>query len=46
VARLITDLPTVASGLWDGEVSLGSYWDRLRRAGVESVYCAHALIEG
>lgn len=38
--RLITDLPTAASGLWNGEISLGCYWDSLRRTGVESVFCA------
>lgn len=42
--RLITDLPTVASGLWDGELSLGSYWDSLRRTGVESVFCAQDVL--
>lgn len=42
--RLITDLPTVASGLWDGELNLGSYWDSLRRTGVESVFCAQDVL--
>ncbi len=42
--RLITDLPTVASGLWDGEISLGSYWESLRRTGVESVFCAQDVL--
>ena len=42
--RLITDVPTVASGLWNGEFSLGSYWDSLRRTGVESVFCAQDVL--
>lgn len=42
--RLITDLPTVASGLWNGEFSLGSYSESLRRTGVESVFCAQDIL--
>lgn len=38
--RLITDLPTAASGLWNREISLSCYWDSLRRTAVESVFCA------
>jgi D-aspartate ligase len=37
--RLITDLPTVAAELWDGEISFDSYWQSLRRTRVESVFC-------
>jgi D-aspartate ligase len=42
--RLITDLPTAALELWDGELSLGSYWDSLTRTGVESVFCAQDVL--
>lgn len=42
--RLITDLPTVASGLWHGDFSLGSYWSSLRRIGVESVFCSQDIL--
>ena len=37
--RAITDFPTVASDLWDGEFSLRSYWTSLKRTRVESVFC-------
>jgi predicted ATP-grasp superfamily ATP-dependent carboligase len=37
--RMVTDLPTAASDLWDGELSLRSYWDSLRRTHSESVFC-------
>jgi D-aspartate ligase len=37
--RLVTDLPTVASDLWDRELDLRSYWRSLRRTGTESVFC-------
>jgi D-aspartate ligase len=37
--RLLTDFPTVASGLWDGELNLRTYWGSLRRTRVESVFC-------
>jgi predicted ATP-grasp superfamily ATP-dependent carboligase len=42
--RLMTDLPTAASGIWNGEFSLGSYWESLRRTGVESVFCAQDIV--
>lgn len=42
--RLITDLPNVASGLWNGEFSFGSYWESLGRTGVESVFCAQDIL--
>jgi D-aspartate ligase len=38
--RLITDVPTVAVDLWDGELDLRSYWRSLRRTRAESVFCA------
>lgn len=38
--RLITDLPTVASGLWHRDFGLGDYWQSLMRTGTESVFCA------
>ena len=37
--RLITDLPTVALDLWDGEFDLRSYWRSLKHTRVESVFC-------
>jgi predicted ATP-grasp superfamily ATP-dependent carboligase len=37
--RLVTDLPTAASDLWDGEINLRSYWRSLRRTRSESVFC-------
>ncbi len=37
--RLITDLPTAASYLWDGELGLRSYWRSLVRTRTESVFC-------
>jgi D-aspartate ligase len=37
--RLITDLPTAASDLWDGELTLRSYWESLSRTRSESVFC-------
>jgi predicted ATP-grasp superfamily ATP-dependent carboligase len=42
--RLITDLPTVASGLCNGDFGVGSYWDSLRRTCVESVFCAEDIL--
>jgi predicted ATP-grasp superfamily ATP-dependent carboligase len=36
--RLVTDLPTVVSGLWHGRVSFGTYLTSLRRTQVESVF--------
>lgn len=42
--RFITDLPTVASGLWNGDCSLESYWSSLTRTGVESVFCAEDVL--
>jgi D-aspartate ligase len=37
--RMITDLPTAASDLWDGELDLRSYWSSVRRTRAESVFC-------
>jgi D-aspartate ligase len=37
--RMVTDLPTAASDLWDGELNLHSYWESLRRTRSESVFC-------
>jgi len=37
--RAVTDLPTAASDLWAGELSLRSYWKSLKRTRVESVFC-------
>jgi len=37
--RLITDLPTVALDLWDGELDPRSYWRSLKHTRVESVFC-------
>lgn len=37
--RLVTDLPTAASYLWDGELDLRSYWRSLVRTRSESVFC-------
>lgn len=37
--RLITDLPTVASDLWDGELSWSAYWQSLKHTRAESVFC-------
>jgi predicted ATP-grasp superfamily ATP-dependent carboligase len=42
--RLITDMPTVAAGLWYGDFGLASYWDSLRRTGAESVFCAQDIL--
>jgi predicted ATP-grasp superfamily ATP-dependent carboligase len=42
--RLITDLPTVVSGLWNGDFGLTSYWESLRRTGIESVFCAQDIL--
>ncbi|HWZ81699.1 MAG TPA: hypothetical protein VNW47_03695 [Terriglobales bacterium] len=36
--RLVTDLPTAASDLWRGHMSLNSYWHSLRSTRVESVF--------
>lgn len=36
--RLITDIPTVASGLLNGKVKLSAYWQSLRRTKIESVF--------
>ena len=35
----LRDFPTVASDLWDGELSLSSYWSSLRNTRAESVFC-------
>lgn len=37
--RAVTDLPTVAVDLWDGEFDLRSYWRSLKRTRAESVFC-------
>jgi D-aspartate ligase len=37
--RAITDLPTAAVDLWDGEIDLRSYWRSLRNTRAESVFC-------
>lgn len=42
--RLITDLPTVASGLWNGDFGIGSYCQSLRRTAAESVFCAEDIV--
>ena len=41
--RMVADLPTVASGLWNRDFGIGSYWESLRRTAVESVFCAQDL---
>ncbi len=38
--RAVTDLPTAAKDLWDGEIDLPSYWRSLRNTRSESVFCA------
>jgi predicted ATP-grasp superfamily ATP-dependent carboligase len=37
--RLLTDLPTAFSDLLGRHLSLGAYWQSLRRTRIESVYC-------
>ena len=37
--RMVTDLPTAASDLWEGELDLRSYWRSLTRTRSESVFC-------
>jgi D-aspartate ligase len=37
--RLITDVPTAVSDMMHGELSLGSYFQSLRKMRVESVFC-------
>ncbi|HTA24110.1 MAG TPA: hypothetical protein VK763_11290 [Terriglobales bacterium] len=37
--RAVTDLPTMVSDLWAGELDLGSYWNSLKHTRVESVFC-------
>lgn len=37
--RAITDLPTAALDLWDGEMNLRTYWRSLRHTRTESVFC-------
>ena len=37
--RAVTDFPTAASDLWDGELSLSSYLASLRNTRAESVFC-------
>jgi D-aspartate ligase len=36
--RLVTDVPTAALDLWDGELSLRNYWKSLRNTRAESVF--------
>jgi D-aspartate ligase len=37
--RLVTDIPTVASDLWSGHLTLRAYRNSLLRTGIESVFC-------
>ena len=37
--RLITDVPTAISDILNGSITLGNYFDSLRRTRVESVFC-------
>jgi len=37
--RLLTDIPVALSDVFHGHLSLGSYWQSLRRTSVESVFC-------
>jgi|HubBroStandDraft_6_1064221.scaffolds.fasta_scaffold20960_2 D-aspartate ligase len=37
--RAVTDLPTVISDLWHGELDLRSYWRSLKHTRAESVFC-------
>jgi len=37
--RAVTDLPTAALDMWDGELRLRSYWKSLKHTRVESVFC-------
>ncbi len=37
--RAVTDLPTAALDLWDGELDLRSYWRSLKHTRTESVFC-------
>jgi D-aspartate ligase len=37
--RAITDVPTVASDFWSGELDMHSYWTSLRNTRAESVFC-------
>ena len=39
--RCITDIPTIASDLWDGEFDARSYWQSLKRTQIESVFSRH-----
>jgi D-aspartate ligase len=38
--RAITDVPTVATDLWQGELDWRAYLDSIRRTKIESVFCA------
>lgn len=38
--RAITDMPTVATDLWQGEFDLKAYMDSIGRTKIESVFCA------
>jgi D-aspartate ligase len=38
--RAVTDVPTAAKDLWDGEMGFPSYWRSLRNTRSESVFCA------
>jgi predicted ATP-grasp superfamily ATP-dependent carboligase len=37
--RAVTDFPTAALDLWDGELDLRSYWRSLKHTRTESVFC-------
>jgi D-aspartate ligase len=37
--RAVTDFPTVALDLWDGELDIRSYWRSLKHTRTESVFC-------
>jgi D-aspartate ligase len=37
--RAVTDLPTVVSDMWHGELDLQSYWRSLKNTRAESVFC-------
>lgn len=41
--RMIADLPTTVSGLWNRDFGIGSYLESLRRTAVESVFCPQDL---
>ena len=39
--RFITDVPTIAADIWDGEFDARSYWESLKRTRIESVFSPH-----